>query len=406
MTNFDVRSFLTDLDKGGADALEAREIVVDRTGLPRQAGAESPEGEFIKQFRERAERSLYAFVVGVLGRGYLTKQLHLPLCDWLTKIPPRRKLGLLPREHGKTSVVAHALPPHMMIQSKATNIYYPNLDGCDMRIILAGETETRVKDATRVVESTFESNQIFRALWPHRCWAGNARQLSKKWNDTEMIIPRNEEFPDPTLRAVGVGGAITGAHPTTLIKDDLVTLEAANSPLVMYAAIEWHRASRALINDDNATEFIIGTRWAVGDLYDEIIKKDPTVDVMVRAVVENGLPIYPREDLPDEYKSKGFDAAKIAQKQKEFGVLFPLLFMNSAEDPELTDFDMSMIRVYTVDGDMLVYKEDDRDVVLAEQVSRPGTVTVTDSPLRGVPLTPDLHDAVFARGEYLRARAT
>ena len=112
-----------------------REIVVDKkTGQPRQAGAASPEGEFIKQFKLKAETSLYVFGVGVIGRDYLTSHLHMPVCNFLQKCPPFRKMLLMPRDHAKTSLVSHCLPPHILIQRPETNIYFPGMLGTDCRI--------------------------------------------------------------------------------------------------------------------------------------------------------------------------------------------------------------------------------------------------------------------------------
>jgi len=74
------------------------EVVVDRrTGQPRHAGADQSDGPWIMQFRRRAEQSLYVFAKGVLGLTRLTPTLHKPLCAGLTRIPPYRKLRLLPR---------------------------------------------------------------------------------------------------------------------------------------------------------------------------------------------------------------------------------------------------------------------------------------------------------------------
>lgn len=290
-------SFLDDFlatDMGMAE-IAPREIVVDRrTGLARQAGATMADGNFVQGLRLRAEGSLYVFAKAIIGRDYLTKSLHLPMCDWLQAVPPRRKLALWPREHCKTSIVAHCLPLHILLQPSERNIYFPGEPGENQRITLVGETETRGKDALRVIKAACENNELLRALWPHRLW-DNPRQQALKWNDTEVILPRKAEYPDPHIRAIGVGGAVTGSHPSVLIKDDLVTLEAANSPVVMQTAIEWHVASRALINADNALEFIIGTRWAVNDLYAYIQERDPSVETVVRSVVESGACIYPQK---------------------------------------------------------------------------------------------------------------
>jgi hypothetical protein len=220
-------------------------------------------GRAIKRMRKRAEESLYFFCKGILNRHFLTPALHKPVCEFLQTIPPFRKLVLMPREHAKTAIVSGGLPLHIIIQPAATNIYFPGLEGSECRIMLAGENLRMARKNLRVIESTHSENKLFRALWPHRVWEQPRRQ-SKAWNQDALIFPRDNEWPDPTLWALGVDGAVTGARPNVMIKDDLVSVEAANSDVVMDSAIEWHRVSRALLDTYEiesgmqSLEFIIG----------------------------------------------------------------------------------------------------------------------------------------------------
>lgn len=372
--------------------VDRREIVIDRkTGRPRQAGASQAEGAYMVEMRRRFEKSPYAFAKGVLARDRLTPELHKPTMDWLTVIPPYRKLGLLPRDHYKSTMVSQVLPCHVFIQPRETNIYFPGKDGVETRILLTCETETRASMHLRWVENQFERNDVLRGFWPHRLWE-NPRRESKKWNETQMLLPRATftDTADSSMQAVGVGGAITGGHFDVLIKDDLISIEAANSPLVMETAIEWHKTSRALMDDpDKSLEFIIGTRWAVRDLYSVIQETDPSVAVLKKGIIENGKPIMP----------KVFSLATIARLHKEFGVLFPLLYMNEAADPELTDFDMTMIREFEIVGGNIVFKEDERDALIAERMNAPMAVVEAPS---GMPLTRDTWQLVYQPGQGLR----
>jgi len=373
------------------------EVVIEAaTGRVRQAGADAgPEGQWIAEFRRRAETSLFVFAKGVLGRAYLSADLHRWVCGWLQRCPPNRKLLLLPREHAKTTIVSHALPLHVLIQPAASNLYFPTERGVDQRIILACETESRAKDHIRVIEAAFETNRLLRALWPYVCW-DVPRRDAKKWNDRELIVPRETEYPDPSIRAIGVDGAITGAHPTVLLKDDLISVEAANSPIVMQTAIDWHIASRALINDPKALEFIIGTRWAVSDLYEHIERTDPTVEIVSRAVVEDGRVIYPEKFALTRTAGR----ASVEDLQKQFGVLFPLLYMNSATDPELTDFDPAALRLFEIADEMIRFAEDERDATLSERLTAPAPKPIVPV---GRPLREAL-EALTGRDVYLRAK--
>lgn len=344
--------------------IDSGELVVDRrTGVVRQAGADST-GAAIIEFKQQAERSLFLFMAGVLGRRDLTISLHKPLCDGLQRVPPRRKLRLYPRHHRKTSIVSHGLPLHMTIQPAENNVYFPGYAGTDARILLSGETETLMKGALRVIQTTYETNKILRGLWPHVIW-DKPRAESKKWNDLELLLPRATEYPEATITVRGVGGAITGMHPNVLIKDDIISLEARKSDAVMDAAVQWHIASRGLIEgNDDALEFIIGTRWRKFDLYSFIIDTDDSMDVETRAMIEEGRFIFPER----------FNWETYARLEKEFAHepgLFSLLYMNLATGEGLTDFDLTRLRSYRLLGDVLDFDLDDRDAALAERAGDP-----------------------------------
>jgi len=366
------------------------EVVVDRrTGQPRHAGADQSDGPWIMQFRRRAEQSLYVFAKGVLGLTRLTPTLHKPLCAGLTRIPPYRKLRLLPRDHLKTSVVSRALPMHALIQPPETNVYLPGFEGASTRVLLAGETATNTEHQLRWIEMQFESNVRLRALWPHRCW-DNPRKEARKWNESEMLLPRTLSFPESSIETIGVGGAVTGRHYDILIKDDLATLDAANSPIIMAGAIEWHKASRALFHDpDRGLEFTIGTRWAVYDLYHDIIEHDPSVECEVRSAIEEGAPIF-----PELFTLEGLDRLR-----RELGPLFPLLYLNSPVDAAISDFAMAEVREFTVVGNALRFDEDERDFVLRERLNAPPVAVPMPS---GLPLNRDTYDLMAARGEFVR----
>lgn len=380
-----------------------RELVATPSGQQaHQAGApEFPDGSFVQKMRQGAERNLYFFAKGIIGRNYLTDNLHLPLCrDFLQRRLPARKGMLLPRNHAKSSIVSHALPPHILIQPAADNIYFPGIPGSECRILLAGETESMAGRNLMTIKAIFTENKLFRALWPACCYDGDPRRAAKKWNETEIIIPRSEEYPDPSIKAIGVGGAITGARPNVLIKDDLISIEARNSALVMSRAIDWHIASRALMDQYESEtglcslEWIIGTRWAVFDLYSYIIDNDPTVEwnTNFRSIIQNGEPIWPER----------FSLADVENLKKEFGSLFPLLYMNDASDPELVDFSMDLVRYFTFDPEgNLNFESDMRDTPLSEKHSTSPTTIPA-----GISLTPDVMNEYLLRNrdEYFRFR--
>ena len=424
MTNYS--EILSELDST-PDTPETgwKEIVVDKTGVPRQAGSAHPEGEFITRFRRLAEGSLHVFGKGVMGRAYLCDHLHLPTADFLQKVPPFRKLLLMPRDHAKTTLVSHCLPPHILIQPASHNIYFPNMEGCECRILLGGSSQGRAEKNLGVIAKAFTANPILRALWPSRCYENDrhAKYEAPKWNAQEIVIPRTEAWPDASVFAVGVGVEIAGARPNVMIKDDLIGREAANSEAMMRDAIDWHVASRALMDEYEkdsgieSLEYTIGTRWAVFDLYSYILDgaeevgPDLSVEYKKRSILEPVIddkgnmtgdlePIWP-ERFPPE---------RIDQLRNEFGSMFYLLYMNEASDPNLVDFDMNRVRQFELGGaagNEIIFDTEKRDAYLEERMKAPAhEQEEVKKPPSGLPLNADTWDMHFGkgRGHYMRLK--
>jgi hypothetical protein len=371
------------------------------------------DGQYIQDTRRLAERSLYFFAKSVLGLTRLTDHLHLGVCDWLQKVPPYRKLYLLPRDHLKTSI-ARALILHLLIQPKESNLYFPGcwedgcglldcvdpthrFDGCNTRILYAGETERAAQNQLRWCAAKFQGTKLLRALWPHRMWTDVGRE-APKWSAEAFQVKRTKEYPEASVEALGVGGAVTGRHYDVLVKDDIATMKAANSRLVMEDTIEWNKATRALMDDpDKSLEFMLGTRWAPGDVWRTIQQDDPTVQVMCRAILEDGKPIFPEM----------FSLETIERLRREEGTLFPLMRMNTDCDPSLSDFDMGLVRSVQIEGTDLVFAEDSRDAALVARRDEPLVqetpgVTVSQE-FRGQRVR-DAYDRLGAREAYLRMK--
>ena len=372
-------------------------IANEKTGVVRQAGADvsGREGEWVKQFKSTAEKSLYVFSKGVMNRDYLTGHFHLEVANFLQKTPPYRKMLLLPRNHAKTSLVSHCLPVHILIQPSVGGLYFPGLEGSECRILLAGEKEDRAKDNLRVIAAAFTGNTLLRTLWPERCW-DKPRRDAPRWNDSEVIIPREEEWPDASVHAIGVGGAITGARPNVIIKDDIISVEASNSDVVMQAAIDWHVVSRALLEEYEvesglqSLEFIIGTHWATFDVYTYVKENDPTVESLEKSIFWTDDAGDRHILWPERYTWENLDELK-----SQYGRMFWLLFMNDPFDPEITDFDLNKVRRYEVKDDKAIFNTDKRDEQLARKLEIMSTPVAEAS---GLPLNSKTYDSLFPTG--------
>lgn len=385
-----------------APAPPGDEFVVQSNGEVRHVGATGAHGPYVKALKQRAEQYLYVFCKTVLRRGYLIAPFHVELCAFVQG-PQKRKGCQAPRETGKSTIFVHGLPLHIQIQPKEHNVYFPGESGLDQRIMIAGENIERLTaDGTSNIKENAESNDLLRALWPF-FWQ-DPRNQAARWTSEAMVFDRPTGGPPgPSIRAVGVGAAIAGAHPSVIIKDDTFTFEAANSESVADWTIRWHIASRGLINRPSCLEFIDGTRWAVHDLYSYIMDNDPSVEWYIRSLVEDGKSIYPR--FTWDGKTYGYDMEDVIRLKKEWGVLFPLLYMNSASDPELCDFSEANLRYYEVHDDVITIKEDARDLALAEIQSKGRQIKPRDGrdEFTGQRLTPDMLGTMARRANFLRA---
>ena len=323
------------------------EYTIDKkTGLVRQAGAELADGPFVNELRTAAEQSLYAFAKGILGLDQLTDRLHLPVCDILQDSEVSKIALLLPRDCLKTSMLK-SLVLHALIQPADHNIYFPEglgstlkFDGCNTRILFAGENAKLAKRKVGWCRSQLSRNRLLRALWPHRVYE-DTRQ-SPMWGNDGFTIPRSDIVDEPSVSPVGVDGASTGGHFHIIAIDDVATAAASKSATIMDQAIQWIQQSRDFWDDHlYSREINIGTRWAHWDPFAYYESNEPWnpqtgegVFIYRRSAIENGESIFP-EKLPLKV---------LYEKHRINPVSFSFQYMNDPMDASVVSFNISMLR--------------------------------------------------------------
>lgn len=415
------------------EAHPRHEVVIDsRTGKVRQAGTVDPAAAAIEEFRALAEQELYIFAKYVMGMSLMTDGFHRGECSWLQKVPPRRKLWLTPRNHLKSSVV-RSMIAHVLVQPLEGNNYFPGcqdkicrfkreelekdvgvvlecediahrMPGVNTRILLGRETAKHAEAGVKWLEGQWENNDMLRALWPHCVWPKGVTP-KRGWNQTEMTCPRTRDRVEPSVYAIGVGGAATGWHFDMHTFDDLVTNDAANSPVVMEGAIQCFKDWRALLDSqEHSLEYTIGTHWAVRDLYYTIMydfdgarHPDPTVAARVRSIVEDGQIVFPE---------MGYSWKTVLQLQAADPVMFALMYMNSLSDPNIADFNMAEVREFDWDGECLVFGSDERDALLGKLYGKDPSGQDMDPAASGpIPMNDFIKQArEGSREEYLRMK--
>ena len=286
-----------------------------------------PDGtrESIARLRLNALNSTY-FMGFILGFRDLTPGLHGEMARWIQG-PRRRKLGLVPRDHLKTSVWTMADSMRLISKNPLE------------RILIVNEIAANATDFLRQIKNFAERCTLWQALFPERIPDFNGR-----WNEEALCFPRPEHFVEPTVAAIGVGGASTSKHYTHIKEDDLVGKEAAESQALMKRAIDQHKLAEHLLVDPSLdTIDTYGTRWGNSDLYDWMMKNedpDSLSTFHTGCYDPQGQPIWPQR----------FSAEELERIRRKNGArLFSFQMLNMPIAEGATDFDTRWLCYYTVD---------------------------------------------------------
>jgi len=220
---------------------------------------------------------------------WLTKEVHLPLCNFLQSPFPKKKLVELPRGFLKTTVASE---------------YYPiwrSISNPSIRVLITQNTFDNAAKKVHKIRSIFEKHELFRALYPELIPNFNSKNV--RWSNECAEINRPETYEEGTFEAAGIGTKITTRHYDLIIEDDLVTAEASDlsedeiAPNMedVQKAIGWHKmATNLSIDYKNFERIHIGTRWFQEDIINYIKTHEPGYAQYKMTVInDEGNPIYP-----------------------------------------------------------------------------------------------------------------
>jgi predicted phage terminase large subunit-like protein len=299
---------------------------------------------------ERGKTDLYYLAKGILGYRDMTPRCHLPLCLFLDSNPSRFKLVLHPRGTFKTSVGTIGGAIQKIVRS--TN----------NRILIANETSRNAERFAGSVKQHFESNRVLRALYSEII-PKNTRKV--RWNNSELDFNRTWNGPEPTLDTLGMTGAMTSRHYTDLIVDDPISEEAAKSEAVMSDVItRIDKLHSLMVNAEEDNFLLIGTRWALFDVYSFFIKKfSGHLAKFIRSALVDGESIFP-ERLSVE------TLAQIRSTMGEY--MFSCLYLNNPRDIANQDFNIDDLKFWrwSVDEEDVVLFDREGDVCAVWQLER------------------------------------
>jgi hypothetical protein len=224
--------------------------------------------------RSVIENDLFYLTYFVLGYHDLD-YLHFDICRETAK-NRNDELWLLPREHLKSTILTIS----RTIQRVLREPHKTNL--------IANATLDNAKRFLAEIKTHLAGNDILFRLYP---WL----RSPLKWDETQIILPRNTVVKEATIMAAGVGQAFASQHYNNIIFDDLLNEKNTENFEQIEKVIKWFKQIQPLIKPGGHTS-VIGTRWDYSDLYSYIIKEySDDFWPYVRQVKEAGRFIFPKK---------------------------------------------------------------------------------------------------------------
>ena len=189
-----------------------------------------------------------------------------------------------PRDHGKTELFVVSYPLRKLCQN-------PNI-----RILIVKNTKQAAMKVVSAIKIQLEKNERIKAFYqPY--WQSefgfddisNAESREKEgqstWGADKFYVKRTIVSLDPTIEAVGVGGAITGGHYDIIILDDVEDPARLKTDDAYLNQIEWYTGTILQLREPWTKIIVVGTfKRASGDLY-ELVRTNPMYSTTIQASI-------------------------------------------------------------------------------------------------------------------------
>jgi len=234
--------------------------------------------------------------------GYVNAPFHLEWYNYLQnsfsplKTQPQKEkrfLLLWPRGHAKTETTTINYASWLVGN-------YP-----DIHINIVTKTASLAEEILTALITRFESDQNYRTIF------GNLKPSQpKKWTSQELIVLRCEISKNPTLKATGLMGPITGGRSDLIICDDIIDEENIRTPLQLEKVNTWFNKVLIPTLYPWGGIIVIGTRWSYADIYANLLKSWP-YDIK-QAISKDGTALWPNY----------WSLEKLEERRKEIGSIF------------------------------------------------------------------------------------
>lgn len=232
----------------------------------------------VVDLRERLKRPRGGLAATVRALGYHVAPHHKEMCDYIEEHDGNeehegnRSLFLEPRGSGKSTIGCVGKSINTLIKDP------------EERILIVSDVFDNAAGKLREIKGHLESKNLVTQLFPHlkpkkgmkvkKLW----QKSGAVWKQNEIVIRGKKKVTkEASVTAIGMMGPVTGKHWTTIILDDPVNFDNAQTPHQREKIYNWYRTTLLNCLEPGGTLIIIGTRYHWQDLYGKLIgsKKKP-----------------------------------------------------------------------------------------------------------------------------------
>ena len=304
--------------------------------------------------REAAEADLVRFIKLVAPKRVLGG-VHVDFCNFLTSEELEAyRLGLLPRGHQKSAMVAY-LAAWRIVKNPAISILY------------ISATSSLAEAQLAAIKGILESDKV-KKYWPQLVHPEEGKRA--KWSASAIQVDHPlrviEQVRDDTVRAAGLTTNTTGVHADLIILDDIVVPDNNTSEGRRQVAAQCSQLQSILVPDGEVVA--VGTRYHPKDQYQTFIstKEEQFNDAgekigskdqwsVFQRVVEDsgdgtGQFLWPRQQRADG-RWFGFDIHILAKKRAGYTDLqdYYAQYYNNPNDASTAPISSEMFEYYDKD---------------------------------------------------------
>lgn len=306
----------------------------------------------IQEIRQLAENDLVTFI-RLVHPNRVLGAIHEELCNWWTRQDAKsHQLVLLPRDHGKSAMVAY-------------RVAWAITRNPAVRVLYISSTANLAEKQLKFIKDILTS-PIYRRYWPEMVNEEEGKR--EKWTTSEMSVDhpkrKEENVRDPTVFTAGLTTTITGMHCDIAVMDDVVVYENAYTQEGR-DRVKTQYSLLSSIEGGDAVEWVVGTRYHPNDLYSdllsmhmevfdddgEIVDNIPIYEIVERQLESigdgSGEYLWPRQQRADG-KWFGFDANIRSRKYAQYldKTQFRAQYYNDPNDIESAVIKSEMFQYY------------------------------------------------------------